>query len=174
MKLYGYDFKLINWGKSMESMTLTDWVALYAAIVATLVFVWDIVKFVRSGPKVKVKMAPNSVLIGNGNFSEEKYIRFQIDNIGDRDTTIQSVTGVVYNNWFKKLIGSPKKDGHFFVPGFLHTGDKDIPQIIKVGETWSGCVLQEGKLVELTQQNIVMINIHGNFSSKPILKKLTI
>lgn len=46
------------------NMTQSDMVAWYAAVVATIVLIWDFIKWYKGGSKVRIRIASNKIIWG--------------------------------------------------------------------------------------------------------------
>jgi len=118
-------------------MKITDLVAWWGAIIATLVLVWDMYKWKRSGSIINVSASPNMHAFGNlpNSIKNKKYIKVEIVNIGDRKTTITHLVMFHYKSLFQKIRG--KKDKSFFVatPALF---PPPLPYLIEPGERWLG------------------------------------
>ncbi|RTL51177.1 MAG: hypothetical protein EKK46_12505 [Rhodocyclaceae bacterium] len=144
-------------------MTLTDIAAWYAAAVATAVFVWDVIKWFRNGPRLRVNTAcgvgyPDGRVISKHKTEDgaevttlADYCHIEVLNIGGQPTTLIDiqVTNVKRKNGMK--IG-------FSGPAFtIHAGSHSLPTLLGPGEMWSA-------RVEMTQ--VESIAKHGH----PILQ----
>jgi hypothetical protein len=69
------------------NLDITTILAIYGAVLATLVLVWDIVKFVRERPRLKVE-GGHHVLMGEG--STEHRLGIKMSNVGKGKITIEA------------------------------------------------------------------------------------
>ncbi len=69
-------------------MDRTGLIAGYAAVVATVVFLWDIYKWKRTGPRISFTASPNMKIYGDPEREGETYINVRATNIGDKPATI--------------------------------------------------------------------------------------
>ena len=72
----------------------TDIVAWWGAIVATSVLIWDIYKWRTSGPRIKFIVQPNSLVVGDPARKGKRFISVKATNVGDRPTTIRLRDGL--------------------------------------------------------------------------------
>jgi hypothetical protein len=71
--------------QKLSSLSASDWAAWWGAILATIVFGWDIVKSFRSGPRLRVRAAPEMQMEdGRGALSPEKYITLKKPPAGEQ------------------------------------------------------------------------------------------
>ena len=85
------------------SLTGTDIVAWWGAIVATVVLIWDIYKWKTSGPILKFEVSPYTRIIGDPTRESKKYISANVTNIGDRPTTLTNLVLQYYDRYFKMV-----------------------------------------------------------------------
>ena len=76
-----------------------DPVAVYAALVATMVFAWNVYVWRNSGPRLNVTANMNMLVIG-GSADEEKkfFLIVRGTNVGSKKTTITNVVILSYDN----------------------------------------------------------------------------
>ena len=67
-----------------------DPVAIYAALVATTILIWDVVKWLRSGSRLKVRASPNMIFFNDPDPRRhgKTYIYVTVINVGFSPTTI--------------------------------------------------------------------------------------
>lgn len=144
-------------------ITLTDLLAVWGAFIATLVLIWDIFKWKRSGPQIVFEALPNMMVLGVPTLSKDKtYIIAKATNKGDRTTTITNLGVRYYSNRFCKLLQRPKWQGVI-----ANTGLKPLPYILKPGETWSGLIDQDEFNDELYERGILIVELYCSHSKKP-------
>jgi hypothetical protein len=71
-------------------MTASDYAAWYGAVVATLVFTWDLIKWRRSGPQIKAEAHASWRSFGVDEIEGDNLTVVKATNVGDRPTTISS------------------------------------------------------------------------------------
>lgn len=82
-------------------------IAVYAAVVATGVLLWDIIKWWRSGPRVQFKVRSNWEVVAMNPKPEKGWkIYFEAVNNGDRPTTIKDFGVEIYKNRFSYIVGA--------------------------------------------------------------------
>ncbi|MBM2837537.1 MAG: hypothetical protein HW415_162 [Deltaproteobacteria bacterium] len=118
-------------------MNATDAAAWWGAITATLVFVWDIYKWIKSGSNLRITASPNMQLLYNEipKTTDPKYVFVEVSNTGDKRTTITNLVGVCYQSFWGWLFWR-KPDINFIVP--THALAKPLPYVLEPGERWSG------------------------------------
>jgi hypothetical protein len=68
-------------------MTITTTLAIYAAVLSTIVFLWDIRKWLRNNPRIAVKIEYHE----GSSEDDEGWISYEIRNRGGKATTIEEL-----------------------------------------------------------------------------------
>ena len=148
-------------------MPLTNTVAWYAAVVATVVFVWDIVKWLRIRPRLRVnatcnvsypdaRVLDNKQLDGGGAATTlAEYCHVEVLNTGGQPTTLIDI----------QVTHIPKRDrpriGSSSVAFALHAGSKPLPALLGPGEMWSARV-EMGHLETIAEHGSPIIRIRAS------------
>jgi hypothetical protein len=125
-------------------MSASDWAAWYAAIVATVVAVFDFVKWSRSGPRIKADIRTGQKLVGMPEYGDADIILVNIANIGAAATT---VTHCMLECWPKGVNPSEKTSERRLV--ILQNDErvgKRLPVKIELGDTWA-CISPESDAI---------------------------
>jgi len=154
-------------------MKITDLAAWWGAIIATLVLLWDMYKWKRSGPIINVSALPNMQTVGKipNHLEGKKYIAVEVTNTGDKKTTITHLVVFHYKSLFRKIRG--KKDKSFFVatPALF---PPSLPHMIEPGERWLGGVEQTSELEEMSKNGYLYCGVYHSSGKKPILQRVVI
>lgn len=70
----------------METTKLVAW---WGAVLSTVVFLWDVYKFRRAGPKLRFRTRGEVVLIPSDD--KRTFVSSEVVNYGDRPTTITNL-----------------------------------------------------------------------------------
>ena len=116
-------------------------IAWWGAIVATLVLLWDIIKWLQSGPKIKKRIALNvhyndgkiisTEKTENGTVTVfEEYCHVELVNVGNMPTTVMGIS-VTHK---KTKTGSQSS---IMQEAFVEHFGKKLPHVISPGEVWS-------------------------------------
>ena len=161
----------------MPSETITFWIAVWGAILSTIVVIWDFVKWSHSGAKLRITTKPNtyypdSDIVDNQVFKPS--IHIEIANVGTLPTTLISVqstiTSKVKRDWFRKtksMVKTTWKGQNIK----WHQNDK-FPFLLKTGEIWSGRLEQES-LINTRDQDMfkysnIILSVVASHKKKPI------
>jgi hypothetical protein len=153
-------------------MTATDYIAIYAAIIATLVLIWDGIKWFATGPKLRISTRCHTAYSDSPVTKTEKvesgevrylaqYCHIEVVNVGDRPTTIISIEGT-----HKRKKGDLRMscDGMLFG---AHHG-KQLPQVLGPGAMWSAR-FDMSHLYSLAAHGKPIIRIHASHKNSPVL-----
>ncbi|WP_047508035.1 MULTISPECIES: hypothetical protein [unclassified Rhizobium] len=118
-------------------MGTADWIAIYAAIVATGALSLEIRRWFESGPKISITANPGMSIIGAGGLEAEDLLVVKATNRGDAPTTITHLCLLEYSNTLQRWRDKASKQFvilHPQLPGYPSV----IPYVLKVGEQWTG------------------------------------
>ncbi len=147
---------------SMLGGLSTEVVAWYGAVVATVVFVWDIWKWQRRQARLRVSIRGGVCYPDGGVSKVEKtpygevqtlipYYHIEVSNTGELPTTILDVQGTTkrlglsdrIRSWRHKYVG-------VFGGGRFVAHQKSLPHLLGPGEVWS-CRVTEDDILHLCQ-----------------------
>lgn len=152
--------------------SLTNTAAWWGAVIATIVLMWDIYKWFRSGPILHVTVGPNMQTLGNipNHPKNQKYISVEVTNTGSRKTTITHLVSFYYKSFIFNLFKKPNKNFVVLTPAFLST----LPHIIEPGGRWLGGIEQNIELEELSRNGYLFCGIYHSSSKKPVMQRVVI
>ena len=153
-------------------MTGTEIAAWWGAVLATLVLAWDIYKYKRTGPIIRVSASKNMQTFGSypDETTGKLYVVVNASNSGDRSTTITHLVGYHYKSIWARI--RRKSDNAFFVPT-QGTG-RPLPHVLPPGEEWLGMIEQEDRLVDWSQNGYLYCGVHHSSADKPVLQRVII
>lgn len=122
-------------------LTTTDYIAIYGAVVATFVFMWDVVKWASSGARLRTSANCHVVYhdsrvikVSQTEYGESRelaeYCYIEVTNSGDQPATILSIEAT---HKVQRKEGQMSYGGVQFTPHF----GKTLPHVIAPGEVWS-------------------------------------
>ena len=153
-------------------MKATDLAAWWGAIVASLILIWDIYKWKRSGPIVRVSASPNMRTYGNISDSQKDktYVVVEVTNTGDRKTTITHLIGFHYKSFFQKILKKRNKAFVVAIPAL----SEPLPYVLEPGERWLGGIDQNNKLEEISQNGFLYCGVYHSSGKRPVLERVII
>jgi hypothetical protein len=143
-----------------------DPVAVYAAIVSTVVLFWQIFVWFRAGPRLKLSASPNMLMSPSDG---KTYIVANVRNIGTQQTTITHVLIYAYPNWWARFRENPSLTA--IVPHTLPAA-YSIPFVIDVGHTFLTMIVQVQELEKRSRDELLFIGIIHSFRDKPLLARV--
>ena len=146
----------------------TDIVAWWGAIVATSVLIWDIYKWRTSGPRIKFIVQPNSLVVGDPARKGKRFISVKATNVGDRPTTITNLVLQHYKNYFNMLRRKPSTSMIVIDPNT----SQPIPYILQPGGLWQGLAIQDLELEDLSRNGYLVCGLCHSHSDKEIDRRV--
>ncbi|MCP1289782.1 hypothetical protein NK214_06215 [Chromobacterium sp. S0633] len=146
-----------------EAMTL--FIALYAAIISTIVFVWDVYKWRQEGPDIHITTSTGMKMVGGVVPDEKTYISISADNRGSRATTITNLGLLYYKQWWKAYLCRKWRDGSFVIPNPL---GQQIPHVLEAGARWSAAVNQDEDAERMIKSGYLFVVLYCSTSNKCI------
>jgi hypothetical protein len=146
-------------------------VATYAAIVASAVLAWDVIKWKSTGARIRISVSKNMVLVGGGVRDTSKYILLTATNYGTQPTTITHMHMEWHPSLRARLQG--KKRRHFVVASPNKTG-QPIPYVLAAGTEWMGMTKQDSNVEELSRTGRLLIGINHSVAKKGLSRRVII
>ena len=157
----------------LQSLSTTDIVAWWGAIVASLLLFWDVYKWMVEGPRLTIRLSPNMKVLGDPSCEGKTWVSVTVSNIGTRPTTIKNVGMEYYSNWISRLRSRAEKAAVFPNPsdGF------PLPRVLNPGEEWLGLIpqarLDKGvDLEKMSRTGHLMILLSQSHTKRAIRKRL--
>ena len=152
------------------TLTTTDIVAWWGAIIATSVLLWDIYKWKTSGPKLRMMVSGNMKTINIPSSEGKSVIMAQVDNIGTGETTITKFGFVYYETWLRFILKKPSK-GMFIArpsPCDVHP----LPHVLRPGGRWAGFAIQDETIEKMARNGFLICEVYYSSRGKPIQKRV--
>jgi hypothetical protein len=140
------------------TLTTRDIVAWWGAVIATVVLIWDIYKWKTSGPKLKFKVSPNMIVVGDPT---------------REGTTFISATNLViqhYTNYFNMLRNKPSTSMIVKSPSTV----QPLPFILQPGQVWQGLAIQNEEFEILAKDGYLVCGLCHSHSDKEIDRRIKI
>ncbi|MDH5633279.1 MAG: hypothetical protein OEZ10_09860 [Gammaproteobacteria bacterium] len=147
-------------------MDISEIAAWWGAVIATIVLVWDVIKWKKSRANVRVSASPNmqSVNKPEGRLEDEKHIFVEVVNQSDRLTTITHLVTKHYSNIWKRLFNKPDMQGVVTEP----IGRQPIPYELEPGKRWTGMISQADVEEKTEKGGYLFCGIHHTSSNKAV------
>ncbi len=145
-----------------------DPIAVYAALVATMVFAWNVYVWRNSGPRLNVTATMNMLVIGGGADEEKKsFLIVRGTNVGSKKTTITNVVILSYDNIWQRFRNKPTWSAVFNNQG----GDYPIPYVLNVGHDFMSKADQVD-LVSRIRDTYFYAGIAHSSANKPVMVRV--
>lgn len=150
-------------------VNLTDIVAWWGAIVATFVLVWDVYKWTRRGPDVRVEAAPNMKVFPKlPHTGDTNFIFVAATNHGAQPTTVTHLAGVYYPSLWHKF--TRRKGQHFVV--FNNALGTPFPHVLPPGERWTGAIDQDDATKKYGSSGRFYCGVFHSHSKKAVYRRV--
>ena len=151
-----------------NTFTLTEVAAWWGAVVATSVFIWDIIKWFRTGPRIFFSASTNMLAVGDPVLEDNTYIVVKVVNVGTQQTTLTNLGMYFYKNKWNKLRNYAEKSMVIANPNISFP----IPYLLEPGKLWNGFILQSEKVEDMLQNGILEVVLYCSHKKKPVKLKL--
>ncbi|MDO8775667.1 MAG: hypothetical protein Q7K57_44600 [Burkholderiaceae bacterium] len=153
-------------------MSDTDKVAWWGAILATIVFAWDIIKWWKNSTRVRFFVRPDTyyedsetVPIPGGPQAGEVLpsIHVELNNIGIYPTTVLKVWAERKTDQGGRILDTgPAIKVHF---------GKKLPYLMTVGDLWS-CRIDQGRMTRIESKAPIRVFVAVSHQVKPLVKSV--
>jgi hypothetical protein len=150
------------------TVTPTLIVAIYAAVLSTLVFLWQIIVYLRDGARLKVSASSNMQMIDDNGLQPKKYIVVNAVNVGTADTTITHVVAFTFANRLQYWRRKQRKA--FIVNHASHA--QPIPYVLEVGRQFMSLASQTSEMEELSRTDLLYIGVIHASGAKPVFARV--
>ncbi len=140
-----------------------DFVALYAAMLSTLIAIWEFMKWLKKN-EVTVKCAPNMVFMPSSD--DKTYVNITVTNKGNTQTTITHCLMYYWNNRIDKILNRNMQS--FII------NEHSIPKVIQPGEQWMGQAIQNEKIETMAKNGFLYMGIIHSMNKKEIMNRIKI
>jgi len=149
-------------------MKPTEIAAWWGAVIGTAVLVWDIIKYSRSGVRLRVKAMPGMNVIGIPGVPEDQFsISVEASNISSQSTTITHLCLKHYKNLWNLIRAKHSMQGVVMNPA---TGR--LPHVLEPGTRWTGLINQDNLVRDIGFSGYLYCGIYHSSKSKPIMVRV--
>ena len=117
----------------------TEVAAWWGAILATIVFVWDVVKWRLAGPRLRLTIRTSMKAVNVPEYQGKIVLIADVANYGDRPTTITHLVFFYYRSMWNRL--RKRADQNMVIP--TPNTSQPIPFELRPGNSWSGIAIQD-------------------------------
>ena len=163
----------------LDDISSTEIAAWWGAIMASVVFLWDMYKWKTQGPKLVMRLSPNMLMYPDLPPYQPRFVSVTVSNIGDQPTTIKGFGVEYYADWFKRLRQRAHDRIAFAVGNQSHV--EPLPKVLNPGEEWIGLIPHilynefhlEFYLAEKSRMGHVIIYLSTSGRKRSLRKRLT-
>jgi hypothetical protein len=145
-----------------------DPVAVYAAVVSTIVLGWQIFVWFRTGPRLKLSASSNMKTFGGIKTDDNTYITLNVRNVGTQQTTITHVLMFSYKNRWKWFRRKPE------TTGFINHGVAayPIPHVLGAGQTFMSMARQTVEIEKRSRDHLLYIGVQHSCCDRPMFARV--
>jgi hypothetical protein len=144
-------------------MDASDWIAIYAAIVATGALFLEVRRWFETGVHLHLSTMPEMQMVSSSG-SNDHYIVVNVANRGDMATTITHLGLASYGSLWRRLRNNPEKQ--FVIPNPMPPGGaQPLPFLLEPGCHWTGLAKHNPEIRALTKKGdlwALVITTHQN------------
>jgi hypothetical protein len=153
----------------IAALTPSDYAAWYAAVVATLVLAWDVVKYRRATSRLRIRATYNMQILSPGKGLEpEKNVSLSVTNVGEKKTTITNVAMYCYKTFWDWLLR--RESDLLIVVRFV--SDVPTPASLDVGDTWDGLFRQSEEVQAMLDSFRCYIGVQDMVKGKSVVVRI--
>lgn len=117
----------------------TNIAAWWGAVLATLVLIWDVFKWLHSGARISLKALPNMISVPENPLLPGEKVFVEVSNSGVTPTTLKGIGILYYESWWKRILRRPKEQGVIAQPN----PQFPLPHTLEAGKIWQGFINQD-------------------------------
>jgi hypothetical protein len=157
------------------SFTLADKldpIAIYAALVASVVLVWDIIKWARKGPKLKLHViVPAKIVNPDDEDGEGTYAFVTVTNVGTFPTTITHLGMAYYQSWWKAKMDIVTKEMYVVDPDVAE-GGRPLPAELQFGKQWTGGIRYKEEVKRMVRDGYLFFCVYHSLGNRPKMVRI--
>ncbi len=148
------------------------WIAVYAAIVATGALFLNIRTWFESGPRLKVTITPDGMVIGAGpQFDEQDIVIATVTNLGKTPILITNLLIWEMPTWWVRLHRKPTRT--FVVTNPQFRGHQaNLPFLLEQARIWHGVARRRDDVIPNLLNGNFFIGVSTSHRKRPILRRI--
>lgn len=153
------------------SLSYTDWIAVYAGLVATAALTLEVRRWVESGPHLKLSVSPVMKLFEGGAVCDEEFLFATVVNRGSLPTSIEAMALLSFRSWFDRVVRFRNYWSAIILRPYP---DLPLPHVLHPGQIWKGGVIYDEELQTKLQKQSIFVAIYVSHRSRPLLKQIVL
>ncbi|MGA8027638.1 MAG: hypothetical protein WB992_10860 [Bryobacteraceae bacterium] len=149
-------------------MGITKLVAWWGAVLSTIVFLWDIYKYRKAGPRLRFRVRGGMTLVPSTD--KRTFVSSEVTNYGDRPTTITNLC-VAY---FKKPLSFARLRKRATINAVVKNplGGPALPFKLEPGNVWQGLAEQTPELEKWGREGLLYFELYHSHHTKPVRQRV--
>lgn len=148
--------------------SITEIVAWWGAILSTVVFAWDVIKWRLAGPKLRLSVNSGMESVGIPEYEGHTLISATVVNYGDRPTTLTHMVFAHYKNFWNLLRNRTDKNVFVGNPNL----SSQMPYELGPGAMWNGIAFQDKIIETATRHGYLVCQIFHSHRKRPVKKRV--
>jgi hypothetical protein len=144
-------------------------VAWWGAVLSTIVFIWDIYKYRKAGPRLRFEVHAGMILVPSPD--KREFISSTVTNYGDRSTTLTNIAIFYFENRWS-IAHFRNRPTRAAVAYDLNT-HQQFPWELKAGNVWMGRTEQTPELMKWGEAGVLYFDLYHSHSKKRIRRRVT-
>lgn len=152
-------------------MDAADWIATYAAVVATGALFLEVRRWVESGPNLAISVSANMQVFSNGEIEEKDLTIVTAVNIGDQPITLVALGLHEFeSNWHALF---RKSKANYIIPYPQFSGSQvNLPAILTPGQQWKGFIRRRDDKIKNMQDGNHWVAVHVASRDRAFIKAI--
>jgi hypothetical protein len=144
-------------------MGATEVAAWIGAATGTTSILWDVFKYLRSGPKLRIQANPNMVPAKPrpGYPADSRWTLVRVANVGSSRTTLMALSLEIYHSRFAVWRRATTER-----LAVLQAWPTPLPYALDVGEEWSTLVVPDVRLTAALEKGLLFVNVEDAHKAK--------
>lgn len=151
-------------------MSTTAFVAWWGATLSTIVFLWDIYKYRRAGPKLRFSVHTGLESVNMPQYQGKRLILANVTNYGDRPTTITNLGYVYFTK--RRFLGNKIPDKAAIIP--IPSTTQPLPFELRPGTLWTGIAIQDHEIEQWATNGLLYLMLYHSHNDKPLQRRVVI
>lgn len=149
----------------------TEVIAAYAAVVATGALFLEVRRWIESGPRLRLGILDQALMIGEVPRDPKTYISATVTNTGAMPTTLRMMGLELYSSRWKWLRRKPTGNAVVTRPG-AKTG-QELPFFLAPGSQWMGLATRDEGIERMLKENwAVYVCIYASHTARPLRHRM--
>ena len=141
----------------------TEIVAWWGAILARIVFIWDIIKWRLAGPRLRLTVRSGMKSFNLPEYEGKTLIMADVVNCGDRPTTITHLCFVHYRTFWGRFRN--RSETNLWIP---NPGRVQLTFELNPGTSWTGVTIQTPELEKITSEGHLICAVYHTHTVRPV------